>query len=137
MNKKIMLLGLVALLITGLVVLSGCSASTSEPKETVTVTEQPDDTWNDYTGGDEDAFLDAVNTNGNWVIATTSDSDLLDLGWTICDSLDTGASPDEIIEVLIDTAETTDDAEAFATVMAGAVVHLCPEYYDIVAEAIQ
>lgn len=138
MNKKIMLMALGVLLIAGLVVLSGCSNGTATPEVTRTVTEQPaDDTWNDYTGGDEEAFLDAVNTNGNWVIQTTPDSEILDLGWTICETLDTGVSATEVIEVLIDTASTTDDAEAFATIMAGAVVHLCPEYYDAVSEAIQ
>lgn len=136
-NKKLMLLAFVTILIAGLVLLSGCSTGTAEPKETVTVTSEPNDTWSDYEVADEDAFIDFVNYNGNWVIASTSDSDILDLGWTICETLDRGIYAGDVVDTLVETAETTDDAEAYGTILAGAVVFLCPEYADAVSEYLQ
>lgn len=140
MNKTTKIIGIVILLIAGLFFLTGCGtdSTTPEPQPTVTVTEDSsnNDNWSDSVTV-EDEFLDIVYTNGNSVIYASSDTSLIDAGWAYCDFLDSGFSAYEAFEVLIETAVTNEDAEAYGVIVGAAVVTLCPEHYEETANALQ
>ena len=132
-NKKLITLGAVALAIVLAVVLSGCSAS-GNPSATVTVTEQPTDSYNDTpVSTPEEDFLNAVYAKGNWVTENASDSSLLEAGWSTCDVFASGYTVDEVIAVLIGNNPSQDEAYAYGVIIGAAATTLCPEYAYLVS----
>jgi hypothetical protein len=138
MSKKkivIAVVGAIALL----ALLSGCggggSTDTATPTVTVTETAPADDTY-DSSATDsgltnaEDEFLYDVHGVGNSVIESNSDEQIVSVGHTICDTLGEGNTVNDVSEYLISTGDyTTDnDIEFVATMIAGSVINLCPEY---------
>lgn len=137
MTKKtkiaIAIVGAVALAI----LLTGCggggSTETATPTVTVTETTEPLDVYEPEPSGftsAEDEFLYDVHSVGNSVIESNTDAQIVSVGHTVCDTLDKGNTVDDISRYLIATGDyTTDnDIEFVSTMIAGAVVNLCPEY---------
>ena len=122
---------LLTLLISAFAVfgLTGCSTSAT-PKETVTETETeiaiPDEPI--YT--EEDEYLADVHSVGNTYIENITDSDLLDLGYLVCEALDSGNTTDDLAYELASSGNYDDyeSQQYAASIIAGAVVNLCPEY---------
>lgn len=129
--------GAVVLAVLAFVVGSSSSNDSSTPAP------QPTNTWTPEpevpTYSDEEEFLYAVNNMDNSVIAYTSDSDLLDMGWAVCDVLDDGYTLDDIADELIYNSDlsTETEFEAVGIVMAGAVSYLCPEYEYMIDDFIE
>lgn len=127
-NKKIMLgVGAVVLAVLAFVVGSSSSNNDSAPAP------QPTNTWTpdvpdvpSYT--DEELYLDAVNGTGNSYILNTSDSELLDYGWTICGLFDEGYTVYDIIDVVVENAYDEEEAGAWGSITGAAVIYLCPEF---------
>jgi hypothetical protein len=141
MNKRILfaVLGVVAIL----ALITGCGGGSDTPAPTVTVTEvaEPiaDDTYdsgatdNDYSGftSAEKEFLVDVHSMNNSIIEGNSDEQIVETGHTVCDTLDEGFTVTDVSEYLLSSGDyTTDNERGFlATMIAGAVVNLCDEYY--------
>jgi len=131
-NKKIMLgVGAVALAVVAFFVgSSGNSSDTSNPapKPTNTWTPEPEPSTPSYSS--EDEFLWAVGDMNNDIIDYSSDSDLLDMGWAVCDVLDDGYDINDIIDYFLYESDfsTEEEYEAIGIVIGGAVIYLCPEY---------
>lgn len=133
MNKKIIIavVGAIALALF----LSGCggggSTETATPTVTVTETTEPTDVYepSGFTNAEDEFLYDVHNVN-NSVIESNSDEQIVSVGHTVCDTLDDGNTVSDVSDYLISTGDyTTDnDIEFIATMIAGAVVNLCPEY---------
>lgn len=135
MNKNIKGL-FVALAFTGLV-LAGCS-SDSKAAPTVTVTEEAPAP--EVVETDEQRYISNIRSFGNYYVDMNTDMDLINLGYTLCGSLDAGYTVEEIIYDLSYgefAYENGGDEEAitFAGLTIGAAVKdLCPQYaYQIEA----
>lgn len=122
MIKKVLIILFIALL--GLTACSTTTSNSPEPKPTPTY-EAPAMT-------DEDYYLETLRELDNYIINYTSDSDLLELGYGVCEVLDYGYTVDEIITELVYNMDlTTDDDYEFVGATIGAsVAWLCPEYLD-------
>lgn len=135
MNKNIKGL-FVALAFTGLV-LSGCS-SDSKPASTVTVTEEAPAP--EVVETDEQRYINNLRSFGNYYVDMNTDNDLINLGYTLCGSLDAGYTVEDLIYELSygEFAQQNggdEDAISFAGLTIGAAVRdLCPQYtYQIEA----
>ena len=142
MKKKtvILVIGAIALL----ALLSGCGGggSTDTATPTVTVTETADpiaddtydsgatDTSSSFTPAERE-FLKDVHSMNNSIVEGNSDEQIVETGHTVCDTLDGGYTVTDVSEYLLSTGDyTTDNERGFlATMIAGAVVNLCDEYY--------
>jgi len=112
-----------AILIASLAILAGCGKETiREVLVTTPPTETPAVESNKY-----DDYLDFLYSESaqsrEW-----DEARLLELGSVVCDSFESGATLDSVIQVFADNAEGSYDTEFYATVMAGAVSYLCPEF---------
>jgi len=140
MNKRILLavLGVVAIL----ALITGCGGGSDTPAPTVTVTEvaEPiaDDTYDSgatdtsgYFTPAEQEFLNDVHSMNNSIIEANSDEQIVETGHTVCDTLDEGFTVTDVTDYFLSTGDyTTDNERGFlATMIAGAVVNLCDEYY--------
>lgn len=130
-NKKIMLgVGAVVLAVLAFVVGSSSSndSSTPAPKPQPTNTWTPEPEVPSYSS--EDEYLWALSDMNNDIIDYSSDSDLLDMGWAVCDVLDDGYDLNDIIDYFVYESDfsTEEEFEALGIVVGGAVVYLCPEY---------
>jgi len=144
MNKKVLIAVLGAIAILAL--LTGCgggSADTATPTVTVTETAPAEDSYDssatDTSSGftsDEQGFLDDVHGMNNSIIEGNTDSAIVETGHTVCDTLDGGVTVTEITESLLASGDySTDNQRGFlATMIAGAVVNLCPEYYSQITD---
>lgn len=77
----------------------------------------------------ESGYLRDVYSVGNSVLNGGTDQMVLDLGYAACDALDSGNTVSSMAMAL--GAEYRNDSvmrEASFAVIAGAVLHLCPEY---------
>ena len=134
-NKTVLLVASgVALLLVAFFV----GASSSENK-TTTPAPRPTSTWTpdpEPVYSDEYLYLDAVNEYGNSIIRSASDSDLLDMGWSVCDVLDMGYDINDIADEFIYNSTLSTEAEfaALGTIVGGAVLYLCPEYAYMIDE---
>jgi len=137
-NKNVLIIaGVIALLVGAFFAGSvGNNSSTTEPKPQPTNTWTPEPEVPSYSS--EDEFLAAVNGAGNSIILTTSDSELLDMGWAVCDVLDEGYDLNDIADELIYNSDlsTEEEFEAVGTIMGGAVSYLCPEYQYMIDDFI-
>jgi hypothetical protein len=61
-----------------------------------------------------------------------SDSDLLEFGTIVCGSFDAGATLDTVLNTMSKYSTGKYDDEFYAAVIASAVMHLCPEWYNYV-----
>jgi len=57
-----------------------------------------------------------------------TESDLLELGTTVCQVFELGGTVDRLIEVFNSTSTGKYDDDLYAAVIAGSVLYLCPEY---------
>ena len=130
------LLKLGAVLFSGLFVLSACGSADAEPQVTVTETVAPTPDAEPYEPELtlEDLYLLNVRTWGNPLIDSASDSELLDLGYTICEVFDTGNSLEDVLEFLIYDAgyNSSDEQEMIGLTIGAAVTSLCEQHYDMV-----
>jgi len=125
--KKIILAMAAAAMSLSLVACSGGSDSGNA----VSVTEQNFTPEKEDTGkSPQKSYLSFVNEFGGTYAAFFPDSNLLDMGNTICDGFDAGLSQSDIIqifaEVLIENDMANDNGTKFASSMiAGAETFLC------------
>lgn len=139
-NKKIMLgVGAVVLAVVAFVVGSSSGNSDSAPAPQPTNTWTPDEQPDVPSYSSEDQFLAAVNGAGNSIVLTTSDSDLLDMGWSVCNVLDQGYDLNDIADELIYNSDlsTQEEFEAVGVIMGGAVSYLCPEYQYMINDFLE
>ena len=118
------------------VALVGCTSQSSAPSPTVTITQaipapSVDDPEPAPAVSNEELYLLGLRAMGNRIIDTSSDSDLLEVGYSVCDALDAGFSTDEIITYLVREMVadgTTSDvyAEAVGYIIGAADSALCP-----------
>lgn len=119
--------------------ISACSNTDAAPAPTVTVTEQapiPVPTQDDPATeapsmSNEDLYLLGLRAMGNRIIDTSSDGELLEVGYSVCDALEAGYSVDDIIAFLaVEMAKdgTTSDTyvEAVGYIIGAADTALCP-----------
>lgn len=122
-----------AVIISG-AVLVGCS-SQSSPAPTVTVTEQaPNLNQDDGVVIGQQMFIDFVRENGGIYGSAAQESDILNLGKTICDGINNGLSDNEILygmsAALIDAGMNNDEGTKFgAALIVGAENYLCNPTY--------
>lgn len=125
---------IIAAMISGLV-LVGCSSQTPPPSPTVTITEQvPTPSQDDGAVVGQQMFIDFVRENGGLYGSVAQDSDILDLGNSICEGFTNGLSEDEILyalsNALVQSNMNNDDGIKFgAALMVGAQNYLCNSVY--------
>lgn len=57
-----------------------------------------------------------------------TESDLLELGTTVCEVFDTGGTIEGVIEIFSNNSTGAYDDELYSAVIAGSVLFLCPEW---------
>lgn len=130
MKKYLTVISIIVGILALALILSGCSSNSGTPQATVTVTQEPTDTYEPPVRTDEDVFIDDMRSVDNWIIDGNTDSDLIDLGWMVCSVLDEGYTIEDIVYELIGSGTVASDAEIefAATLIVAAVYDLCPEY---------
>lgn len=130
MNKFILAAGAA---VTALVI-SACSGSTPETN-TVTVT-APAPQQEILSDRDikEEAYITSLRRSGNPILDSASDSDLLEVGYTVCDILSQGLTTQDIIEYMaremVRDGITSDAyAEAVGYIIGASEVTLCSVTY--------
>ena len=122
MNKKLLAGLLVIPLVFGL---SACGSEESTP-----VTSEPyvapQDT--DTNPSDEYGYIAGIHSVGNPVLETGTRSELLEMGYNVCNALDSGETVRSIATMIQETQDTQNGREGGYAVIAAAVVYLCPEY---------
>jgi hypothetical protein len=131
-NKKNLSLAfsIVALVILVIILIAGSGSSddSSSTKDTVAQQPAPVETnppapaTNKY-----DNYMDHV-LNNSGKANSWSKSDIIEFGDLVCQALDEGNSVRAVVNLLNGYASTTSDVEFFASVMTGAIMHICPEY---------
>lgn len=115
MGKKLIAVVGIALLLTG------CS---SEPEPTATATPETTAASTEPAASPESAFLTEFRST-NPDADRGTDEQWLNLGQSICDALEAGASPNQIVDSLQDGNADADEA---ASAIVLAAEHLCPEF---------
>lgn len=82
----------------------------------------------DTNPSNESGYLNAVRSVGNPVLAVGSNSELLDMGYNVCNALDSGQTVASIAITVGAAQDSTAGQEAAYAVIAGAVLYICPEY---------
>lgn len=132
--KKIFIIGAVV----SAIVLTGCSGGEQEgrPKETVTVTQEaspPSVDDGNVVMSDQEIYLNGLRSMGNPIIRVASDSDLLEMGYAVCDALESGFSVEDIIAYMAvemaKNGQTSDtEVEAVGYIIGAASSALCSQY---------
>lgn len=132
--KKIFIIGAVV----SAIVLTGCSGGEQEgiPKETVTVTQEaspPSVDDGHVVMSDQEIYLNGLRSMGNPIIRVASDSDLLEMGYAVCDALESGFSVEDIIAYMAvemaKNGQTSDtEVEAVGYIIGAASSALCSQY---------
>jgi len=114
----------IATALVAVLVLAGCGQKETIREVLVTTppTEAPAAELSKYDQFLEFAYNEAAQSR-EW-----TDAKLLELGAIVCDSFEAGASLDSVIQVFSDNADGSYDTEFYATILAGAVSYLCPEF---------
>jgi hypothetical protein len=131
--KKIIVASSIAIASMGLV---ACSSDAS-PAPTVTVTQQaPVPTQDDpeppsTTMSNEELYLLGLRSMGNPIIDIASDSQLLEMGYSVCDALEAGFSVEDIIlymanEMASEGMTSDNETEAVGYIIGAADTALCP-----------
>lgn len=123
---------IIAAAVISMAALVGCT-SQAEPTPTVTITEQapaPAPSVDDGVVTNSQKFVDFVRANGGIYGQVAEESDLFDLGQTICEGFAGGLSEDEITYVLaqalVNNNMNNDDGAKFgAALIVGAKNYLC------------
>jgi hypothetical protein len=118
------------------VALVGCSSQTGGPAPTVTITESVpapsvDDPPTESVMGNEELYLISLKSMGNPIIDISTDSELLDMGYSVCEALESGFTVEDIIAYMATemTREglTSDyQSEAVGYIIGAADTALCP-----------
>lgn len=123
---------IIAAAVISMVALVGCT-SQAEPAPTVTITEQaplPSPSVDDGVVTNSQKFIDFVKSNGGIYGQVAEESDLFNLGKTICEGFAGGLSEEEITYVLaqalVNNNMNNDDGAKFgAALIVGAKNYLC------------
>ena len=101
---------------------SSAPSVTNAPAPVVTnppVTSPPENRYDQY-------MAHVLNNSGQ--ANTWSKAKIIEFGDLVCQALDNGNSIRSVVSLLNNYANTTSDAELFASVMFGSITYLCPEY---------
>lgn len=123
MKKRIIAVFLLAALT------AGCGQKETIREVLVTTppaTEAPAPELNKY-----DAYLEMLY-NESAQARTWLESDLLELGTTVCEVFDQGGTIDGVINIFTQNSTGKYDDELYSAVIAGSVIYLCPEWADYV-----
>jgi len=124
--------------IIGLLALSACTTKevvrevpVTQPTVTTAPYVPPVSSNSEPTYSDYQDYLDHVNSQ-SLAALTVSDSDLIQYGDNICAALDGGMSFGGLVQYFQDEVGVmSDDTATFvSSIVAAAVVYLCPEYND-------
>lgn len=97
------------------------SVQTTKPKPKPTVPQS-------YYSYSEQAYIDSMYSLYSGVIYL-SDDELLNIAYTICDTLDTGVSLNVVVAVLAAELPATSDAAEFTSaLLAAAIFNICPQH---------
>lgn len=130
-NKKVAAVS--AAFVSLALLLSACGSESSEPKPTVTVTEEATQEPAPVLT-DEQSYINNLRSYNNFYIQSNTDTDLINLGYTLCESLDNGYTVLDIVTELSygsfgQQNAGDEDAIQFAGLTIGAAVaSFCPEY---------
>ena len=111
------------------VALVGCGGKETIREVLITTppaTEAPAPELNKY-----DQYLQALYENSAQA-RTWNESDLLELGTTVCEVFDNGGTVDGVIEIFSNNSTGKYDDELFSAIIAGSVIFLCPEWASYV-----
>jgi len=112
---------------TSALVLSACGKETiREVLVTTPPTEAPAVELSKY-----DQYLEMLY-NESAQARTWLESDLLELGTTVCQVFDEGGTIDGVINIFTKNSTGKYDDELYSAVIAGSVIYLCPEWADYV-----
>jgi PBP1b-binding outer membrane lipoprotein LpoB len=122
------------------VALVGCTSQAAPaPAPTVTVTQQapvplPAPSLDDGVTINSQKFVDFVRDNGGIYGSIADESDIIELGTTICDGLSSGLSEDQVTAILaqalVKSDMGNDDGAKFgAALIVGAKNYLCGSVY--------
>lgn len=113
-------------------ILSACGKETIVKEVLVTTppTEAPVVEANKY-----DQYLEMLYANSAQA-RTWGESELLELGTTVCDVFDQGGTLDRLLDIFAENSTGKYDDELYSSVVAGAVIFLCPEWADYVQSQI-
>jgi len=118
------------------VALVGCSSQSATP--TVTVTQQAplpapsvDDPPAPSTMGNEELYLLGLKSMGNPIIDIATDAQLLEMGYSVCEALESGFTVQDVIEYMATEMAreglTSDyQSEAVGYIIGAADTALCP-----------
>ena len=118
MKKKLIFTPLFALALVG----CGQKETIREVLVTTAPTEAPAAESNKY-----DDYLNFLY-NESAQSREWSEANLLELGSIVCDSFEAGATLDSVIQTFANNADGSYDTEFYATVLAGSISYLCPEF---------
>ena len=119
--KKIMLVTLAVLS------LAACGKETvREVLVTTPPTEAPVVELSKFDQYLEFLYLEAAQSR-SW-----TESDLLELGTTVCQVFEQGGTVDRLIQIFNENSTGKYDDDLYAAVIAGSVLYLCPEYTAVV-----
>jgi hypothetical protein len=132
--RKIMIVAAAAAAVIGV---SACSNTDAAPAPTVTVTQQaPAPTQDDpeppsTAMSNEELYLLGLRSMGNPIIDIASDSQLLDMGYSVCDALESGFTVDDVIaymatEMAREGLTSDNQSEAVGYIIGAADTALCP-----------
>lgn len=114
------------LILAGLTLgLAGCGQKETIREVLVTsppVTEAPAPELNKF-----DQYLEMLY-NESAQARSWTESDLLELGTTVCEVFDTGGTIDGVIQIFSNNSTGAYDDELYSAVIAGSVLFLCPEW---------
>lgn len=104
--------------------LAGCASPSVAPERTVTVTQEapeprPEPSSAEPLRGDDQTYLEFLRSKGIYATDETS----IEVGKTVCSTLDDGYDVITIMNVAIDSGFTQDEA---AAIIAAAIVTYCP-----------
>jgi hypothetical protein len=130
--KNIIIASSIAIASLGLV---ACSSDAS-PAPTVTVTQQAPPTQDDPPApkverSSEQLYLSAIKSMDNPILNVATDSQLLDMGYSVCDALNAGFTVDDVVaymarEIAKDGGASETYVAAVGYIIGAADMALCP-----------
>jgi len=114
----------IILAVAAALAVAGCASPQAAPEATVTVTQKAPEPRSKPTEaapmqGDDETYLSFLRSKGIYASAETS----IEVGKTVCNTLDDGYDVTLIMALAIDAGFTTDEA---AAIIAAAIVTYCP-----------
>lgn len=114
-----------AALTSAALVLSGCGTSDT-PTDSVTTSVEPfQSESNSGFTATEDEFLYDVSNHMTPALYNEAQSDVIDLGYSICAAFENGATLEQVLTVGVENGLTARDTSVVA---AAATVNFCPEF---------